>query len=155
MFSCLHQILTPSSKCYTWNWDSSDRSVVQFWWSWVHCILSLADRSGTQRGLLLLCTMCFEVWLLVLLHNSVVKISYCYLPISSKQPGLLRHQKGILTQRTANRFLNTQTNAQNHLNHLVLPFRCLIWTWKDSLDHVYVPKCMPCDWLIRFELMSS
>ncbi len=65
----------PTSECFSRNQDSSDQatffqsSIVQFWWSWVNCILRvlfLADRSGTRCGLLLLEPICFRVRRVVL-----------------------------------------------------------------------------------------
>ncbi len=51
------QILTLPSECCSRNRDSFQSSIVQFWWACVNCSFSflfLADRSGTQCGLLLM-----------------------------------------------------------------------------------------------------
>lgn len=43
--------------------------------------------------------------------------------------------------------------VQSHLNHLLSPFWCSIWTWADCLGYVYRSKCIELlsrDWLIIY-----
>ncbi len=103
MLSCtLRHILTLTSECRSWSWDSSDQatffqsSIVQFWWACANCslhfpVLSWQERrpvwSSAAVAHLLQCSTCCA-FRDGILHSLAVKsgyLSYCCLSIISNQ----------------------------------------------------------------------